>query len=186
MHPPLVQNTSFFTVRLHDPTSRLLVDQVDVLRQSIRVCRKTYPFEILAAVILPSRLHMIWALPRGEDDCAVRWRIIKSTFSRHCPKPDKTNLSPAMIRRREKGIWQRSFWQHDIRDQADYDLHEHLIIHAPVSEGLVRNPGDWALSSLHTRSKGYKAPATYKTKIPAANARQSSTAQARAMARSPR
>ena len=155
MHSHL-HNTSFFTVRLHDPHSRLLVDQVDILRQSIRVCRKTLPFEIAAAVILPSRLHMIWRLPAGEGDCAARWRIIKSTFSRHCPKPDEKDLTPAMIRRREKGIWQRSFWQHDIRDQADYDLHEHLIIHAPVSEGLVQNPRDWALSSLHTRGTGYR------------------------------
>ena len=155
MHSHL-HNTSFFTVRLHDPHSRLLVDQVDILRQSIRVCRKTLPFEIAAAVILPSRLHMIWRLPAGEGDCAARWRIIKSTFSRHCPKPDEKDLTPAMIRRREKGIWQRSFWQHDIRDQADYDLHEHLIIHAPVSEKLVQNPRDWALSSLHTRGTGYR------------------------------
>lgn len=61
-----------------------------------------------------------------------------------------------MIRRREKGIWQRSFWQHHIKDQADYDLHEHLIIHAPVTEGLVDRPMDWALSSLHTRGVGYR------------------------------
>lgn len=156
MHSPLFQNTSFFTVRLHDPTSRLLVDQVDVLRQAIRVCRKTLPFEISAAVILPARLHMIWTLPMGEDDCGARWQIIKSTFSRHCPKPDAKDLSPAMIRRREKGIWQRSFWQHQIRDLADYDMHEHLIIHAPVTEGLVTRPGDWALSSLHTRGRSYR------------------------------
>lgn len=146
----------FFTVRLHDPRSRLLVEQVDILRQAIRVCRKTRPFEIRAAVILPARLHMIWSLPKGEDDCAARWRIIKSTFSRHCPDPDPADLTPAMIRRREKGIWQRSFWQHDIRDRTDYDMHEHLIIHAPVTEGLVKRPSDWALSSLHTRGAGYR------------------------------
>jgi putative transposase len=157
-HPTLASNTTFFTVRLQDPATNLLVDQVDVLRQAIRVCRKTLPFQITAAVILPARLHMIWTLPDKEFDCSARWRIIKSTFSRHCPKPEPTDLSPSMIRRREKGIWQRSFWQHDIRDQADYDLHEHLIIHAPVSEGLVSRPGDWALSSLHTRGRGHKMP----------------------------
>lgn len=156
MHPPHSQSTFFFTVRLHDPTSRLLVDQVDVLRQAIRVCRKRLPFEISAAVILPARLHMIWTLPIGQDDCAARWRIIKSTFSRHCPKPELMDLSPSMIRRREKGIWQRSFWQHRIRDRADYEMHEHLIIHAPVTEGLVKRPGDWALSSLHTRGRKYR------------------------------
>jgi putative transposase len=154
MHTSLPIESMFFTVRLQDPKSSLLVDQVDVLRQAIRVCRKSMPFEIAAAVILPARLHMIWILPRSDIDCAGRWRIIKSTFSRHCPKPDSSDLTLSMIKRREKGIWQRSFWQHDIRNQADYDLHEHLIIHAPVSEGLVTRPGDWALSSLHTRGLG--------------------------------
>ena len=158
MRSPLTSRTSFFTVRLSDPKSRLLVDHVDVLRQAIRVCRRTHPFEISAAVILPARLHMIWTLPDAEHDCSARWRIIKATFSRHCPKPDLTDLSPSMIRRREKGIWARSFWQHDLRDQTDYDLHEHLIIHAPVSEGLVKRPGDWALSSLHTRGRSKRAP----------------------------
>ncbi|UWQ99947.1 transposase [Rhodobacteraceae bacterium S2214] len=156
IHPALATNATFFTVRLQDPQSRLLVDQVDILRQSFRVCRKSMPFQIMAAVVLPARLHMIWSLPDKDDDHAARWRIVKSTFSRHCPKPDTADLSPAMIRRREKGIWQRSFWQHDIRDQSDYDLHEHLIIHAPVSEGLVPRPGDWALSSLHTRGQGVR------------------------------
>lgn len=156
MHPTLATNATFFTVRLQDPQSRLLVDQVDVLRQAMRVCRKTMPFQIMAAVVLPARLHMIWSLPEKDFDHAARWRVIKSTFSRHCPKPDSADQSPSMIRRRDKGIWQRSFWQHDIRDQADYDLHEHLIIHAPVSEGLVSGPGDWALSSLHTRGRGVR------------------------------
>ena len=116
MHPTLA---TFFTVRLHDPQSCLLVDQVDILRQAIRVCRKTLPFQILAAVVLPARLHMIWTLPDKDFDHAARWRIVKATFSRHCPKPVASDLSPAMINRREKGIWQRSFWQHEIRDQAD-------------------------------------------------------------------
>jgi len=170
MHPILATNATFFTVRLLDPSSDLLVEQVDVLRQAIRVCNKTLPFQIIAAVILPARLHMIWTLPDRDHDHAARWRIIKSTFSRHCPKPDPADQSPAMIRRREKGVWQRSFWQHDIRDQADYDLHEHLIIHAPVTEGLVKRPVDWALSSLHTRGRGVKftapsAPQIYPVRV---------------------
>jgi putative transposase len=59
-----------------------------------------------------------------------------------------------MRKRREKGIWQRRYWEHQIRDQSDYDLHEHLIIHAPVTAGLVTQPSDWALSSLHVRGVG--------------------------------
>ncbi|MEL6641288.1 MAG: transposase [Pseudomonadota bacterium] len=146
--------TYFFTLRLADPQSHLLVDHVDLLRQAIRIALKSHPFEIRAAVVLPAKLHMIWTLPQGDANYGIRWRVIKSTFSRHIPAPVDARLTPAMLRRREKGIWQRRYWEHLIRDQADYDLHEHLIIHAPVTEGLVKQPGEWALSSLHTRGRG--------------------------------
>ncbi len=146
--------TYFFTLRLADTTSDLLVDQVDLLRQAVRVTRQKHPFDIRAAVILPAKLHMIWTLPTGDANYGIRWRVIKTTFSRHLPAPGNAQLTPAMQRRREKGIWQRRYWEHLITDQGDYDLHEHLIIHAPVTEGLVKQPKDWALSSLHSRGQG--------------------------------
>jgi len=146
--------TYFFTVRLQNKDATLLVDHVDVLRQAVRVARKRHPFEICAAVVLPATLHMIWTLPVGDANYAIRWRMIKSTFSRHVPMPDDAVLTPSMRKRREKGIWQRRYWEHQIRDQSDFDLHEHLIIHAPVSAGLVNQPSDWALSSLHLRGFG--------------------------------
>lgn len=153
--PPRVPGgTYFFTLRLADTGSRLLVDQVDVLRQAIRVTRQKHPFDIRAAVILPTKLHMIWTLPQGDANYGIRWRVIKTTFSRHVPAPADVALTPSMQRRREKGIWQRRYWEHLISDQADYDLHEHLIIHAPVTEGLVKQPQDWALSSIHSRGAG--------------------------------
>ena len=152
--PRVPGGTYFFTLRLVDTESQLLVDQVDLLRQAIRVTLKSHPFEIRAAVILPAKLHMIWSLPHDDANYAIRWRMVKSTFSRHIPQPDNTRITPAMQRRREKGIWQRRFWEHLITDQADYDLHEHLIIHAPVTEGLVKKPSEWAFSALHTRGQG--------------------------------
>lgn len=146
--------TYFFTLRVQGPHANLLVAQVDVLRQAVKVTRQRHPFEIRAAVVLPSQLHMIWTLPTGDANFGFRWRTIKSIFSRHALVTQQSDLSPAMLRRREKGIWQRRFWDHQIRDQADFDLHEHLIIHAPVTAGLVKKPGDWAYSSLHTRGIG--------------------------------
>ena len=151
-HPP--GGTYFFTLRVQGQHANLLVAQIDVLRQAVRVTRQRNPFEIRAAVILPTQLHMIWTLPSGDANFGIRWRTIKSVFSRHALVTQQPDLTPAMIRRREKGIWQRRFWDHQIRDQADFDLHEHLIIHAPVTAGLVKRPGDWAYSSLHTRGIG--------------------------------
>ncbi len=156
--PRVPGGTYFFTLRLADPQSNLLVEQVDLLRQSVRVSRQRHPFDIQAAVILPARLHMIWTLPKGDANYGIRWRVIKSTFSRHVPTPPDVHITPSMQRRREKGIWQRRYWDHLITDQADFDLHEHLIVHAPVSAGLVQQPGDWAFSSYHTRSKPRTSP----------------------------
>ena len=44
-----------------------------------------------------------------------------------------------MIKRAEKGIWQRRFWEHMIRDQDDCDMYAHLIATAPLRAGLIRD-----------------------------------------------
>ena len=141
--------TYFFTVRLQDARADLLVRHVDVLRDATRLCRKRWPFAIPAAVILPNQLHMIWTLPLGDADISKRWRLIKTGFSRHVPAPDY--IPPSHARRGDKGIWQRGFWEHLIRDQDDFDRHAHVIRAAPVQAGLVKRPSDWPYSSLHYR-----------------------------------
>ena len=141
--------TYFFTLRLQDQHSDLLVTHIGLLRDATRLCMQRWPFEIDAAVILPNKLHMIWSLPDGDADFSKRWRMIKSTFSRHAPAP--AHIPPSHQRRGEKGIWQRRFWEHVIRDAEDYDLHMHLIRSAPIHAGLACKPSDWPYSSLHHR-----------------------------------
>ena len=147
--------TYFFTAHLADPSSTLLVDKVDLLRQSVRLCQKQKPFEIASAVVLPSTVHMIWILPEGDADYSSRWRYIKSTFSRHVPMPD--HRRPSMKIRGEKGIWQRRFWEHHIRDQDDFDRHDHLIATAPLRAGLQRDGTQWPLCSAYHRRMRFNA-----------------------------
>lgn len=142
-------STYFFTVHLADPKSTLLVDRVSLLRVAVGLCQKQMPFDISAAVILPAHLHMIWTLPDGDTDFSARWRHIKSTFSRHVPAAQ--NRCASMIKRGEKGIWQRRFHEHHIRDRDDYDLHDHLIATAPLRAGLTRDGSDWPLCSAYKR-----------------------------------
>ncbi len=144
--------TYFFTVRLQDQNSDLLTARIDLLRNATRLCMKRWPFEIVGAVILPSKLHMIWTLPPDDAAFSKRWRLIKSTFSRHVPAPD--HVAPSQSKRGEKGIWQRRFWEHVIRDEQDFDLHMHVIASAPVHAGLVKRPGEWPYSSLQHRKMG--------------------------------
>ncbi|SEW37861.1 putative transposase [Cognatiyoonia koreensis] len=138
--------TYFFSVHLLDPRADTLIREIDVLRQAVRIARKRWPFVIDAAVVLPNQTHMIWTLPTGDLDYAKRWRLIKSVFSRHVDGP--AHRSAAQIKRKDKGIWQRRFWDHRIRDGQDFDLHMELIRRAPADKGLVKHAADWPYSSF--------------------------------------
>jgi putative transposase len=152
--------TYFFTVRLQDQRSDLLVSHIDVLRHATQLCLKQWAFRIDAAVILPNKLHMIWTLPDSDADYSKRWRMIKTTFSRHVPAPDY--VPPSHQRRGEKGIWQNRFWEHPIRDEEDLALHMHLIRSAPIHAGLAKGPSTWPYSSFHKsrRSRAVLVPRT--------------------------
>lgn len=147
--------TYYFNACLLDQTSTLLVDQVELLRHAVSLCQKQRPFTINAAVVLPAQVQMIWTLPDGDADFSARWRMIKSTFSRHVPMPE--TRSPSMVKRGEKGIWQRRFWEHLIKDQDDYALHDHLIATAPLRAGLVRDGTNWPLCSAYKRRMRFNA-----------------------------
>ncbi|MCF6445608.1 transposase [Nereida sp. MMG025] len=137
--------TYFFTVRCHSRQATYLTDHIDLLRAATRVTMNHAPFTIDTAVILPDHLHMIWTLPVGDSDFSSRWRLLKATFSRHMPTPlDRTAV---MKKRGEKGIWQRRFWEHVIRDADDLTRHRAFAHAAPVRAGLCARPQDWVHST---------------------------------------
>ncbi len=109
---------------------------------------KIYPFEVDAIAILPDHLHTIWTLPDGESDFSLRWKQIKSSFSRGYLGPRYQNLSESMYHKGEKGIWQRRFWEHTIRDQTDFNRHCDYIHYNPVKHGLTESPLQWKYSSF--------------------------------------
>ena len=136
----------FFTVTLATRGDDLLIREVARLRDAVRTTKAAHPFEIEAWVVLPDHLHCMWQLPAGDADFSQRWRMIKTRFSRGLPKGP---LRASHERRAERGIWQRRFWEHHIRDQADFDAHLRYCWFNPVKHGLVDHPLDWPYSSVH-------------------------------------
>ncbi len=134
----------FFTV-VTEQRRPLLVEHVDRLRGAFRHAMERHPFEIEGIVVLPDHLHTIWHLPEAEADFSVRWMVIKRKFSAGLPLAT-TNASKR--HKREKGIWQRRFWEHCIRDQADWQRHMDYIHYNPVKHGYCASPGDWPYSSF--------------------------------------
>jgi putative transposase len=137
----------FFTVNLLERRRTLLVDRIDLLRESVAETRRKYPFEIDAFVVLPDHLHAIWTLPPGDADFSTRWRLIKTRFAKALPKLER--LSDVRTERRERGIWQRRFWEHMIRNESDYARHVEYCYINPVKHGLVSRVRDWPHSSFH-------------------------------------
>jgi putative transposase len=86
-------------------------------------------------------------LPEGDTDYSHRWSRIKSTFSQGNEPGERRRES--RIRRQERGIWQRRFWEHAIRDERDFGKHVDYIHINPVKHGLVRCAVDWPYSSIH-------------------------------------
>ena len=83
----------------------------------------------------------------GDHDFATRWRLIKSGFSRALPKGER--ISESRLAKGERGIWQRRYWEHTLRDAADFGRHDDYIHVNPVKHGLVRRVRDWPHSSFH-------------------------------------
>ena len=141
----------FFTVNLADRRLRLLTDHIDILRSAFRDTRQAHPFTIEAMVVLPDHLHAVWTMPEGDADFATRWRLIKTNFSRHLSVSER--ISESRSAKGERGIWQRRYWEHTIRDETDFARHVDYIHINPVKHGLVTRVRDWPYSSFYRMVK---------------------------------
>jgi putative transposase len=117
--------TYFFTVNsLRRLPVLTEVPMREALREAIRKTRLSNPFEIDAWVLLPDHLHCIWTLPPGDADFSIRWAQIKRYVSKQCGAAfGVRDLSASRTKRHEAGLWQRRFWEHQIRDDADFARH---------------------------------------------------------------
>jgi putative transposase len=137
----------FFTANLLKRRTNLLADNIDALRNATRQTMRSRPFRVNAFVVLPDHVHAVWTLPEGDADFSTRWRLIKTRFARSIPKVERR--SNVRVARGERGIWQRRFWEHLIRDEDDYRHHVEYCMINPVKHGLVRRVADWPYSSFH-------------------------------------
>lgn len=162
--------TIFFTVALAQRGSSLLVEEVDHLRAAVGLTRKQRPFHVDAWVVLPDHMHCVWTLPDGDADFSTRWGAIKSRFTRSVKSGCRVGFypttsddrqggtvgwnptlrrSPSKVRKGDAGVWQRRFWEHHIRDEADWRNHVEYCYHNPVKHGYVTHPKAWPFSSIH-------------------------------------
>ncbi|MGQ0801065.1 MAG: REP-associated tyrosine transposase [Pseudomarimonas sp.] len=77
----------------------------------------------------------------------MRWRLIKADFSKRLPITERR--SAVRHRRGERGIWQRRFWEHLLRDDRDFERHVDYVHINPLKHGMVDRVSDWPYSIFH-------------------------------------
>jgi len=144
--------TYFFTVVTYQRQPILCDVAVrHALRAAISSVRAAWPFSIDAWVLLPDHLHCIWTLPPGDADYATRWSMIKRQVSVMCRGTyQRTELLTASKRKhRESTLWQRRYWEHQIRGEADFMRHVDYIHYNPVKHGQCERAAEWPYSTFH-------------------------------------
>lgn len=141
-----IPGTSYFFTVVTEHRRPLLIEHIDRLRAAFRHVREKRPFRMEAIVVLPDHLHTLWTLAEGDNDYSTRWMLIKRKFSSGL---SAVPSNPSQASKREKGLWQRRFWEHCIRDQRDWRKHLDYIHYNPVKHGLITRVSDWPYSSFH-------------------------------------
>ena len=140
--------TYFFTVNLlQRQDNNLLTRHIETLRSAVKSVQQRHPFRIHGWVVLPEHLHCVIELPPNDMDFATRWRLIKMEFSKALPRTER--ISAVRTRRGERGIWQRRYWEHLIRDERDYRAHMDYVHINPLKHGLVERVAEWPYSTFH-------------------------------------
>jgi putative transposase len=143
--------TYFFTVVTYKRRP-FLTDTLarDCLHLAIETIRTDWSFAMPAIVLLPDHLHAIWTLPEGDSNYPIRWSLIKRKFTQLYIQAGGKEFfrSGSRRKRKERGIWQRRYWEHAIDDEKDLERHFDYIHYNPVKHGLVSSPSDWPWSSF--------------------------------------
>lgn len=143
--------TYFFTVVTHDRRAFLTSSlSRECLGYAWRNTVRRYPFRLLAVCLLPDHLHCICLLPENDSDFSSGWRHLKATFTRRFLARGgvEGKRKESRLKRGERGMWQRRFWEHRIRDERDFARHFDYVHFNAVKHGLVTWPEQWRWSTF--------------------------------------
>jgi putative transposase len=140
--------TYFFTLVTYR-RRRLLQDEAAVsrLREAILSVQADRAFVIDAAVVLPDHLHLLMTLPPGDDAFPARIGAIKGRFTKALQA--KRSAVASRAAHREADVWHRRFWEHAVRNEAEFAGLADYIHWNPVKHGHARCPHAWPHTSFH-------------------------------------
>ena len=123
----------------------ILIENIEVLRESFRESKKYYAYDIDAIVILPDHLHMI-ITPKEAREYPKIVRSIKYNFSKKIiPREEQSH---ARCKKGMTPVWQKRYYEHTIRNEKDYFRCLEYMKDNPVKHKLVSNEERWEYSSF--------------------------------------
>ena len=140
----------------------ILIENIELLRESFRYSKTKFDYKIEAIVVLPDHIHMIIE-PKVATQYPEIIRTIKNYFSKNCPLECYKHIEQSKSREKEgyKPIWQKRFYEHTIRDEEDFENTKVYIYNNPIKHGYVEKIEDWKYSSrrfgnTEHKKMGYK------------------------------
>ncbi|MCQ8103919.1 transposase [Methylomonas sp. SURF-2] len=168
--------TYFFTVVTYRRQAILCDEPIrEALRTAIAITRIKRPFTIDAWVLLPDHLHAIWTLPGDKADYSTRWSVIKRQVSVACGDTYRRGewINASKRKHRESTLWQRRYWEHQIRDEVDFDRHMDCILFRPEHRNFWRIGPDRGAAWMPLVFAGpgtvLRKPSSKATNLPGAN-----------------
>jgi putative transposase len=102
-------------------------------------------------VVLPDHLHTVWTVTRRR--CEFCHALAADQIHIFAQPANGERISESRAAKGERGIWQRRYWEHTIRDDQDFTGHVDYVHINPVKHGLVPRVRDWPYSSFHRMVK---------------------------------
>jgi len=128
----------------------ILLENINLLRKSL--INHKYCYQIIAGVVLPDHMHLLIQNDKANDFPKIITSI-KVSFSKHFRL--NTEQTDKQLIRREKGIWQRKYYDHIIRNEDDFNRHLDYIHYNPMKHYNI-TPIEWEYSSFKKfLKKGY-------------------------------
>ena len=142
---------SYFITMVTQGRTPILIENIDLLRDSFKRSKQRYSYRIDAIIILPDHIHMI-ITPKNAQDYSKIISHIKRSFvyglDKTLKEEAKLRLSSSNYNRKLSGIWQKRFYEHTIRDEKDWLDKMHYIRHNAVKHALVDSWEAWKYSSF--------------------------------------
>jgi putative transposase len=136
---------SYYITMVTHRRNPLLVEYIDLLRESFRESKRYYHYSIDAIVVLPDHIHMI-ITPENVDEYPQIIKAIKYNFSRQINIAEEQSIS--RHKRKMKPIWQKRYYEHTIRDERDYRRCIEYIQNNPLKHQLIKNGEAWRYMSV--------------------------------------